>query len=159
MTRFERVRESGELGQLHIPNDRSADDFQCASGARSAARGWGSVHCGPGQWPSASFFASGKQVLLQGTVMRLVCVDIQAQGFIAHWQLAGDLLRAPLQLKQRTGLLFHPGRKRVDVAARPKAFAVKFTGIFSSVASTPGITTQLATTRGTVASKQQGQSA
>ena len=77
--------------------------------------------------------------------MRLICVNMQVQGFMAHWQLAGDLLGASLQLQQRIGLLFHPGRKRAGVTAQFRAFVGKFTGLFSSVASTPGIATQLAT--------------
>ena len=85
------------------------------------------------------------QVLPQGAAMRLVCINMQVQRFMAHWQLAGDLLGAPLKPQQRTGLLFHPWRKRVGVAAQFRAFAGKFTGLFGSVASTPGITTQLAT--------------
>ena len=96
------------------------------------------------------------QVLPQGAAMRLVCVNKQVQRFMAHWQLAGDLLWAPLQPQQRTGLLFHPGRKRACVTARLGAFAGKFTGLFGSVASTPGIAAQLATDRGLVASKQSG---
>ena len=94
------------------------------------------------------------QVLPQGAAMRLVCINMQVQRFMAHWQLAGDLLGAPLKPQQRTGLLFHPWRKRAGVAARLRAFTGKFTGLFSSVASTPGITSQLATDRGLVSSKQ-----
>ena len=96
------------------------------------------------------------QVLPQGAAMRLVCINMQVQRFMANWQLAGDLLWAPLQPQQRTGLLFHPGRKGVGVAAQFGAFAGKFTSLFGSVASTPGIATQLATNRGLVSSKQSG---
>jgi len=32
------------------------------------------------------------QVLPQGAAMRLVCINMQVQRFMAHWQLAGDLL-------------------------------------------------------------------
>ncbi len=46
------------------------------------------------------------QVLPQGAAMRLVCINMQVQRFMAHWQLAGDLLWAPLKPQQRTGLLF-----------------------------------------------------
>ena len=94
------------------------------------------------------------QILPQGAAMRLVCINMQVQRLMAHWQLACDLLWAPLQPRQRTGLLFQPERKRVGVAARFRAFAGKFTGLFGSVASTPGITAQLATDRGLVSSKQ-----
>ena len=94
------------------------------------------------------------QVLPQGAAMRLVCINMQVQRFMAHWQLAGDLLWAPLKPQKLAGLLFHPGRKRAGVTARFRAFAGKFTGLFGSVASTPGIATQLATDRGLVASKQ-----
>ena len=86
--------------------------------------------------------------------MRLVCINMQVQRFMADWQFAGDLLWAPLQPQQRTGLLFHPGRKRAGVAARFRAFAGKFTGLFGSIASTPGIAAQLATDRGLVSPKQ-----
>jgi hypothetical protein len=79
---------------------------------------------------------------------------MQVKRFMANWQLAGDLLWAPLQPQQRTGLLFHPGRKRAGVAAQVRAFAGKFTGLFGSVASTPGIAAQLATDRGLVSPKQ-----
>lgn len=83
---------------------------------------------------------------------------MQVKRFMAHWQLAGELLAAPLQPQQRTGLLFSPrGRKRAGVTARFRAFAGKFTGLFSSsVASTPVITAQLATDSGLVSSKQLG---
>ena len=85
------------------------------------------------------------RVLPQGTAMRLVCVNMQVQGFMTYWQLAGDLLRAPLQPQERTG-----------VAAQLRAFAGKFKGLFGSVASTPSIAAQLATDRGLAASKQSG---
>ena len=98
----------------------------------------------------------GELTLPQGAAMRLVCINMQVQRFMADWQLAGDLLRAPLQPQQRTGLLFNPGRKRVGVAARFGAFAGKFTSLFGFIASTPGIAAQLATDRGLVASKQSG---
>ena len=96
------------------------------------------------------------QVLPPGTAMRFVCVNMQVQGFMTYWQLAGDLLRAPWQPQQRIGSLFHPGRKRVGVTARFRAFTGKFTGLFGSVASTPGIAAQLATDHGLVVSKQLG---
>ena len=73
---------------------------------------------------------------------------------MTYWQLAGDLLRAPLEPQKLTSLLFHPGRKRVVVAARIIALAGKFTGLFGSIASTPSIAAQLATDRGLAASKQ-----
>jgi hypothetical protein len=95
-------------------------------------------------------------VLLQGAAKRLVCINMQVQRFMAHWKLAGDLLWAPLQPKQRTGSLYHPGRKRAGVAARFRAFAGKFTSLFGSVASTPGIAAQLATDRGLVSYKLSG---
>ena len=69
-------------------------------------------------------------------------------------QLSGDLLWAPLQPQKLTGLLFHPGRKRLGVAARFREFAGKFTSLFGFIASTPGIAAQLASDRGLVASKQ-----
>ena len=50
----------------------------------------------------------------------------------------------------------HPGRKRAGVTARFRAFAGKFTSLFSFIASTPGIAAQLATDPGLVASKQSG---
>jgi hypothetical protein len=75
---------------------------------------------------------------------------------MAHWQFAGDLLGTPLQPQKLAGLLFHPGRKRAGVTARFRAFAGKFTSLFSFIASTPNITVQLATDRGLVASKQLG---
>lgn len=81
---------------------------------------------------------------------------MQVKRFMAQWQFAGDLLWAPLQPQKLAGLLFHPGRKRAGVTARFRAFAGKFTGLFGSVASTPGIAAQLATDRGLVASKQSG---
>jgi hypothetical protein len=96
------------------------------------------------------------QVLPQGAAMHLVFVNMHVQRFMAHWQLARDLLWAPLQPQQRTGLLFHPGRKGAGVAARFRAFAGKFTSMFGFIASTPGIAAQLATDRGLVASKQLG---
>lgn len=92
-------------------------------------------------------------VLPQGAAMRLVCKNKQVQRLMAHRQLAGELLWAPLQPQQRTDTLFHPGRKRAGVAARFRAFAGKFTSLFGSVASTPGITAQLATDRELVSSK------
>ena len=85
------------------------------------------------------------QVLPQGAAMRLVCVSMQVQRFMAHRQLAGDSLWAQLQPQQRTG-----------VAARLRAFAGKFTGLFGSAASTPGIATQLATNRGLVSGQRSG---
>ena len=45
---------------------------------------------------------------------------------------------------------------RAGIAARLGAFAVKFTGLVGSVASTPGIAAQLATDRGLVASRRSG---
>jgi len=66
------------------------------------------------------------------------------------------LLRAPLRPQQRTGLRFHPVRKRSGVEARLRAFASKFTGLFRSAASTPRIATLFANDRGLVASKQSG---
>ena len=87
--------------------------------------------------------------------MRLVCINMKVQRFMAHWQLACDLLWAPLQPQHRTGLIFHPERKRVGIAARFRAVDGKFTGLFGSVASTaPGIAAQLETDRGIVSSKQ-----
>ena len=96
------------------------------------------------------------QVLPQGAVMRLVCINMQVKRFMAHWQLAGDLLWAPLQSQERTGFLFHPGRKGVGVAAQFGALAGKFTSLFGFIASTPSIATQLATDRGLDSSKQSG---
>jgi len=58
--------------------------------------------------PSLSLLAT--QVVPQGAAMRLVGVNMQVQGFMTYWQLAGDLLRAALQSQQHAGLLFHPGR-------------------------------------------------
>ena len=49
------------------------------------------------------------QALPQGAAMLLVCISMQVKRFMAHWQLAGDLLWAPFQPQQRTGLLFTQG--------------------------------------------------
>ncbi len=92
----------------------------------------------------------------QSAAMRFVCINLQVQRFMAHGQLAGDLLWPPLQPKENTGLLFHQGRKRVGVAARFGAFAVKLTSLFVFVTSTPGIATQLTTDPRLVSSKQSG---
>ena len=81
---------------------------------------------------------------------------MQAKLFMAHCQLAGDLLWTPLQPQQLTGLLFHPRRKGVSVTARFRAFAGKFTSMFGLIATSPGIVTQLATDRRLVSSKQLG---
>jgi hypothetical protein len=62
----------------------------------------------------------------------------------------------PVPPQQYTGLLVHPGRKRVGVAARLKAYAGKFTGFFGSLASPPGIAAKFATDRGLVLPKQSG---
>ncbi len=75
------------------------------------------------------------------------------QRFMAHWQLADDLLWSQLQ-PQHTGLLLHPVRKPVGVSARFGAFAGKFTSLFGFIASTPSIGAQHATDLGLVASKQ-----
>ena len=75
---------------------------------------------------------------------------------MTHWRFAGDLLATPLQPQKLAGLLFQPGRKRAGVTARFRVFAGKFTGLFRSAASAPGIATQLATERGLVSSKQLG---
>ena len=96
------------------------------------------------------------QVLPQRAATRLVCVNMQVKRFMAQWQFAGDLLGTPLQPQKLAGLLFHPGRKRAGVTARFRAFAGKFTSLFSFIASTPSIAAQLATDRGLVASKQSG---
>ena len=139
---------------LNIPNDQLADDLRCALGARSAACGWGFAPGGLDHWRALSLLLLAAQVLPQGAAMRLVCINMQVQRFMAHWQLAGDLLWAPLEPQQRTGLLFHPWRKRAGVTARFGAFAGKFTSLFGFIASTPGIATQLATDRGLVSSKK-----
>ena len=75
---------------------------------------------------------------------------------MACGQLAGDLLWTPLQPQQDNGLLFHPVRKRVGVAARFEAFEGKISSLFGFIASTPGIAAQLATDRGLVSTKQLG---
>jgi hypothetical protein len=41
------------------------------------------------------------QDLSQGAAMRLFCVNMQIQRFIAHWQLAGDQHRQFLQVVRR----------------------------------------------------------
>ena len=41
------------------------------------------------------------QVLPQGAAMRFVCVNMQVQRFIAHWQLAGHQHRHFLQVARR----------------------------------------------------------
>ena len=56
----------------------------------------------------------------------------------------------PVPPQQCTGVLVHSGRKRVGVASRFAAFAGKFTGLFGSLASPPGITAKFATDRGLV---------
>ena len=105
---------------------------------------------------SLSLLHLATQALPQGGAMRLVCINMQVQRFMAHWQLAGDLLGTPLQPQKLAGLLFHPGRKRVSVAARFRAFAGKFTSLFGFITSTLGIATQLATDRRLVEPKQSG---
>jgi hypothetical protein len=68
---------------------------------------------------------SAPQFLPQGAAIRLASINMQLQRFMAHWQLAGDLLWAPLQPQQCTGLLFHPGCMGVGVADLLGAFARK----------------------------------
>ena len=93
------------------------------------------------------------QVLPQRAATRLVRVNMQVKRFMAHWQFAGDLPRAPLQPQKLAGLLF---RERAGVTARFRAFVGKFTSLIAFMMSTLGIATQLATDRGLVASKQSG---
>jgi hypothetical protein len=96
------------------------------------------------------------QVLPQGADMRLVCLNMLVQRFMAHWQLAGDLLGATLKPQKLASLLSHPGHKCVGITARFRAFAGEFRGLFGPVASTPSISTQMATNRGLISSKQSG---
>lgn len=94
------------------------------------------------------------QVLPQVAAMSLVGIHVQVKRLMAHGQLAGNLLRTPLQLEKYIGLLFHSRRKRAGVAARFRALSSQFTGLLGSISPTASVTMQLATDRGLVASKQ-----
>ena len=50
------------------------------------------------------------KVLPQRAASSLVRINMLVKRLMADWQLACNLLRAPLQLKQAGGLLSHPGR-------------------------------------------------
>ena len=96
------------------------------------------------------------QVCPQGAALGLVGVHVLVKRLVAHRQTASDLLGAPLQAQQGTGLLFHPGRYRAGVATLLGTFNRQLTGLLSAVATRACIAAQLAADRGLVASNQTG---
>jgi hypothetical protein len=76
--------------------------------------------------------------------------------FMAHWQLTGDLLGAPLQAQQGVGLLLHPGRYCVGIAAVLRAFSGYFTGLLGTVPARADIATQFPTDGGFMPIQQLG---
>lgn len=74
---------------------------------------------------------------------------------MAFWQRIDDLLLASLKPHQSTGLLLHPWRWRIGVTTRSRTYASNFTSLLGFIATTPGIETQLATTRGALALSNQ----
>ena len=96
------------------------------------------------------------QVFPQGAALGLVGVNVLVKRLVAHRQTACDLLGAPLQAQQCTGLLFHPGRYRAGVTTLLGAFSRQFAGLLGAVAARASITAQLAADRGLVVSNQTG---
>ena len=75
---------------------------------------------------------------------------------VVHWQTACDLLGAPPQSQQGTGLFFHSEYRRVRIATLLGAFNRQFSGLLWPVSPRAYIAAQLAADRGLVASDQTG---
>ena len=88
------------------------------------------------------------QVLPKIAAQGLVGVNMLVKRFMAHWQLTGDLLGAPLQAQQGVGLPLHPGRYCVGIAAVLRAFSGYFTGLLGTVPARADIATQFTTDGG-----------
>jgi hypothetical protein len=126
----------------------------------------GSLAQGPatGDLPSAvspagvalSLLLLGAQVFSQVAALGLICVNVLVKRLVAHCQTASDLLGAPLQAQQGTGLFFHLGRYPVRIATLLGALNRQFAGLLGAVASRASITAQIAADRGLVASDQTG---
>ncbi len=86
----------------------------------------------------------------------LIGVHMLVKRLVAHWQTACDLLGAPLQSQQRTGLFLHQGCYRVRIAPLLRAFNRQFAGLLWTVAPRAGIAAQLAADRGLVTSDRAG---
>ena len=96
------------------------------------------------------------QVFPQGAALGLISVHMLVKRLVAHWQTACDLLGAPLQSQQRTGLFLYPGCHRIRIATLLGTFNRQFAGLLWTVAPRAGIAAQLATDHGLVTSDQAG---
>ena len=96
------------------------------------------------------------QVFPQVATLGLICVHVLVKRLVAHWQTASDLLGAPLQSQQGTGLFFHPRRHRVRITTLLGALNRQFADLLGAVAARACITAQFAADRGLVASDQVG---
>jgi hypothetical protein len=90
------------------------------------------------------------------TAHRFVCIDLLINHFMANWQLAGDLLRAPLQTKEcfSSAPDFWRNPSGITTVFRPLLRSIL--GLAVSISSTAGATCQLSTNGRLMASQNPG---
>ncbi len=90
--------------------------------------------CVPTASVALSLLLLTAKVLPQRAASSLVRVNMRVKRLIADWQLACNLLRAPLQFKQACGLLSHPMWHGGSVPALLRTLGRNSTGLLWPVA-------------------------
>ena len=83
------------------------------------------------------------QVLPQLAASGLVGINMLVKSLMADWQLAGNLLRAPLQAQKIGRLLTHPGGHRSGVSALLRSLGRQLTGLLGPIAFKPAVAREL----------------
>ena len=103
-----------------------------------------------------SFLLLAAKVLPQRAASSLVRVNMLVKRLMADWQLACNLLRAPLQAQQICGLLAHPGGHSSSVSAFLRSLGRQLTGLLGPIAFKPAIARKLPADGRFVSIKQLG---